>query len=435
MVQLSEFFISLGVKSSEKTIAALSGVRQGLGGIRDISLEAKAAILGAVYALERLMSSSANQGASLSNLTTFLGLSSGKQLQQWQYAAKQAKVSTEEFNSSLKSVYDKMTQMRLSKGAPEGINFMPGFDVNRAYNDVFYVLDQAKKLANSKTVDIPTQDFILKNFGLSENMVAAMRKGVFNDKNFKAAPFYSDSEIKKLNDVSILWDNLETKVEMFFGHFTAENGKGIVKNISDITTQVLKLSVAFEKLLENAHAFKLIKDSFSGWNTILDSINNRITGKKSQDEIQQQKANKRLLDTLQEEDKLRKSIQNKKKQEEQKNVNENFNFLSLKFNDLKSKFLNSFDNKFNGIDKLNAVNGNVITNYSDILSLFNKKNDFSVVPNLSSNNNPQNNVQNTTISPNLYFQHEGREYAAIQDSVSKAINDTWKQLSAQSQVT
>ena len=105
-------FVSLGVKGADKTIDAFAKVGTGIKNVATESLAAKAGIIGATYALEQFMSNAATRGTDLSNLSTYLGIST-KQLQQWQYAAQQAGESGEEFTSSLKSVYDKVAQMRL----------------------------------------------------------------------------------------------------------------------------------------------------------------------------------------------------------------------------------------------------------------------------------------------------------------------------------
>ena len=69
-----------------------------------------------------------------------------------------------------------------------------------------------------------------------------MRKGTFNQGNLQRAPTYSDKEIQNLTQVKVLWDNLETKVKMFFGHFTAKNGKQFIKDLSNLTDKVLGIS-------------------------------------------------------------------------------------------------------------------------------------------------------------------------------------------------
>jgi len=57
--QISELFVAIGVKGSEKTLSALANTRMSISSIASTSLEAKAAILGMAYALERLTTSAA----------------------------------------------------------------------------------------------------------------------------------------------------------------------------------------------------------------------------------------------------------------------------------------------------------------------------------------------------------------------------------------
>lgn len=257
-LNVGELFISLGVQGSEKTIGAITGVTQGMGGLASTSLEAKAAILGAMYGLERLMSASAQMGTGLTNFNALTGMST-RQLQQWQYAARQAGVSGEEMTGSLKSVQGAMTNMLLGKGAPAGLGMLAqkvGFDTSRA-RDTFYVMEQLQKFAKSAPADIGNN--VLKSFGIGEGTIAAMRRGVFNDKNFSKAPVFGEKEIASLDRGNIAWSNLGQKIEMAVGHFNAAHGEQLVNDISKIVDQVLKLTNALVKLSEQLKVFQVLE--------------------------------------------------------------------------------------------------------------------------------------------------------------------------------
>lgn len=272
-MNVGEFTVALGVKGADKTLGALTGVKQGMGEVTSMSLEAKAAIIGAVYALERLMSHSSQTGQGLSNFNALTGMST-KQLQQWQYAAQQAGESSEEFTSSLKSVYDKMSQMHAGKGRPEGLDLVArtvGFDTQRAEKDTFYAMEQLQKFMHSN-ISQDLKNMVGKSFGLSDTTMAAMYKGVFNQQNFDRAPLYGDKEIGQLSKVDVLWKNLGQKVEMAFGHFTAAHGAQLVGDLSKVTDQVFRMINAFERLSEKLQLFKWVGKAFEGWATIFGGV-------------------------------------------------------------------------------------------------------------------------------------------------------------------
>lgn len=423
-MNVAELFVSLGVKGSDKTIEAFAKVYTGIKNVATMSFEAKAAIIGATYALEQFMSSSAERGTELSNLSTYLGIST-KELQQWQYAAQQAGESGEEFTSSLKSVYDKVAQMRMGKQRPEGFAIFAqnvgGFDFEKAYHDIFYTLGKLQQFAKSN-VDTLVQNPVLKSFGLSENTIAAMRKGVFNQGNFNRTPLYSDKEIANLNKVKVLWDNLETKVAMFFGHFTAKNGTTMVKDLSILTDKVLLLTEAFVTLLEKLQVFKLLGEATSGWTKIFEAINGKPESK-------DQKTLDKIFPTI-----------------EKKSSDSVENFIPSIFNGVKSSISDSVENLKNSFSE-SLINTKLYqnpqleqsTDFKDILgNLFNflpNNQPNLITPPIPYNQNTSNQTQNTTINQNLNFQHEGKEYGKIQSSVNESIVLAWKQLSAQSRAT
>lgn len=119
-MNVGELFVNLGIKGSEKTVDALTNVKKGLSETKSISFEAKAAIVSMVYGLEKLMSMSAQAGNGLSNFNTLTGISA-QTIQQWQYAARQAGVAGEEVAGSFKSAQTAMTRMLMGEGAPKGM--------------------------------------------------------------------------------------------------------------------------------------------------------------------------------------------------------------------------------------------------------------------------------------------------------------------------
>lgn len=262
-MNIAELFVNLGIKGSEKTVGALTNVGKGLGEVKSMSLEAKAGILGAMYALERLVATSGAAGTGLTNFNAFTGLSA-RQLQQWQYAARQAGVTGEEFAGSVKSVQTAMTNMMMGKGAPEGLGLLAnkvGFDPKKA-RDTFYVLEQLQKFARTVPNDIGNA--VMKSFGLSEGTIAAMRRNSFSPELMARAPIYGDKEISTLDRANIAWSNLGNKIEMAVGHFNARHGLQLVKDISMVTDSVVKLAEALERTSEKFKVMETVGHAFEG---------------------------------------------------------------------------------------------------------------------------------------------------------------------------
>lgn len=274
-MNIGELFVNLGIKGAEKTVGALSNVGKNLGQVSTASLEAKAGVLALLYGLERMTAISGKAGTGLTNFAALTGLST-QNLQKWQYAARQAGESNEELTSSLEGVQNNMAKAIMGKGAPEGFGIVKnavGLDQNRL-RDTFYVMTQLQKAAQQLPKDLGNQ--VLKSFGLSEATIAAMRRGVFNEGNFKNAPEYSEKEIQALNRSNIAWSNLFTKIEMAFGKFNAAHGGQLVKDIDMIFKSVMKVVNSLERMAEKFKLFSVVSDMFQGLNILLGLVDTGV---------------------------------------------------------------------------------------------------------------------------------------------------------------
>lgn len=285
---IADLFVNLGIKGAEKTVGALTGIEKSLKGLGSMSLEAKAAILGAMYALERLFSRSGQAGTDLTNFSALLG-GSTKTLQQYQYAARQVGVSNQETENTFKSLQSTMTKLRMGEGAPKGyaqVAMLTGGitpqDVDRFMQNPELLLQKLQQYAQ-KEKRIGIRNEALKSFGLSDNMVAALSRNAFNPTTLQKAPTYSEKEISALDKANIAWSNLGTKIEMAIGHFNALHGGELVKDFTMLTDKVMKLTEAFLKLAETIHLFEGVGKVFEGLSLIFggatDTVNKLKTPK------------------------------------------------------------------------------------------------------------------------------------------------------------
>jgi len=280
LASIGEFFVNLGIKGSEKTLGALTSVKSGIKGLADTSLETKAAILATVYALERLMSSSAKTGTSIENFSALTGVS-GKTLQQYQYAASQVGISNEEMAGSFKSVQNVMTAMRFGKGAPEGMALLQGklganFDINRAKTDTEYMMKKLQEYANLEK-DVSQRNLVMKSFGVGEGVIAGMARNAFRPDVLTKAPVFSPKETAALDKVNAGFARLSNTVQMMVGHFTALHGGKLIQDLTTVTEQVFKLINAFMKLADAIHLFEGIAKVFDGWAKIFESLTGGVT--------------------------------------------------------------------------------------------------------------------------------------------------------------
>lgn len=281
---IGELFVSLGVKGSEKTVGAVAGVEKGMKNAASASLQAKAAIFGAMYALERLFSKSNEAGTALVNFNALTG-ESAQTLQRYQYAARQVGISNEETANTFKNLQSAMAKVQMGKGQPEGYGQVAiatggitAKDVDDFMKNPELLLQRLQRYAQiEKRVGVRNE--VLKSFGLSDNMIAGVSREAFRPEVMRKAPSYSDRELSALNQANIQWSNLATKIQMAVGHFNAMHGGALVRDISTLTTSVLALANAFIKFANSIKFFETLSQSVDGIASILNTLNVVLGGK------------------------------------------------------------------------------------------------------------------------------------------------------------
>lgn len=285
-MEIANLFINLGIKGDSKTVGALNSVQKGMKETASLSLEAKAAIIGAMYALERLFATSGKQGTDLTNFNALLGMST-QTLQKYQYAARQVGISNDEVSGTFKKLSDISTNILLGKGAPEGmariaqVTRMQVGELQQILSQaskgnaepLFKVLDQYSKAEK----DIGLRNKNLKDF-VSDNMISGMARNAFRPEILAKAPTYSDDEIAKLDKANIAWSNIGTKIEMAVGHFNAAHGGDLVKDFSELTDKVIKLAEALEHLAEKAKIFDLLNKVFGATTSAVEGTADLVEG-------------------------------------------------------------------------------------------------------------------------------------------------------------
>jgi hypothetical protein len=276
-MKIADLFVDLGVTGSEKSIGAIAGMRKGMDNLSSTSLEAKAAILGAMYALQRMFATSGQTGTQLNQFTQLVDTSADT-LQRYQWAAQQVGVANQEVAGTFLSIQDAMNKILLNEGAPRLIE-----QVRQLTEDFgeFNILDYQKtpeKLIQRLQAYVQRESNTgiareaAKGFGINDAMFAAMRQNAFRPDVLKRAPVYNDREIQSLHKADTAWKNLGTTIEMAFGRFNAKHGEQIVADIEKIVTSVKKLAESFVGFSEKIGLFEKLSKVFEGWKMIFDLI-------------------------------------------------------------------------------------------------------------------------------------------------------------------
>ena len=283
-MNIGELFVSLDIKDTDKAVKAASEVKNSLADVTTSGLAAKAGILGMVYALERLTDGSNRTGMSLMNYAAATGLSI-KNLQEWQFAASRAGVSGEEMKNTFVNLQKSMLTMAQGGGVPSGWGILSqrGHIDQSRIRDTEYVMKKLMDVARtSKDFDFINDK--LQSMGISMDMIAAARQGVFNDKNFRAAHqfSYSEGQAKQLQAIGVAWSDLYRQWEKGVGTLNAKHGLSIINDLKQISTELLRMVDLFAQLTEKLEILKLVGKAFEGWSLILKSINGDLSGLNSE---------------------------------------------------------------------------------------------------------------------------------------------------------
>lgn len=442
-MNIAELFVNLGIKGTDKTIGALANTQKGLKDVASTSLEAKVAIVGAMYALEQLFAASGQRGTDLTNFNAELGVST-KTLQQYQFAARQAGVSNTAVEGTFKSLQAAMTRTLMGEAPPAGLakvalklGDISKEDIARFQKNPELLIQTLQRYAQAEK-NIGLRNETLKSFGLGDDMIAAMSRGAFNQGALNKAPTYSDKEIAKLDQANIAWSNLGQTIEMAIGKFNAAHGGQLVNDITMLVPKVIELANSFVRLSEKMHLFELIGKSFEGWGIIFDKINHTIDALTKNDKLASlvtegtQVANRLVSGTetvvSTTGDLITGGVKGDKAQ---KDISENLKGFFAVLAEAWKESANSGvqDPALKAmLERQNVANGN--PNVSNVIQM-----PRAITPNAPATPSPGAPAQTINIDQNLNFQHDGKDHQKTSNDMKRAVKDAFRQMPAQAQGT
>ena len=288
MPSVGELFVSLGIKGGDKTLDTLGKTSDGMGKIRDLSFEAKAAIVAAAYALEKLFSASGQHALGLENLAA--GLDTSKRvLQEYEYVARQAGSSNEELASTFDALSRMSENIQIDPNAtPQGFAYMQGvlekagkafpwegkYSVNAAGahpEQWFQASQDYLKIEPDKQLGKKIVSGIIGN---SPALFKALSEGKFVPEEFAKGHYLSDKEIGANDQNRQRIENMKDALGTAFEKLEAKFGPALLKQLDEILPKFIQLVTAFSKLIADTPAVvKTLGMIFDGWKEIFDELN------------------------------------------------------------------------------------------------------------------------------------------------------------------
>lgn len=275
-VKLGELFVAITAKGTNAAKQGITGVKGALVGAAESANEAKFKILAAVFAMERMTAFSRNLGASLSEFAGFTGMSA-EQLQRWQWAGKQASVAAENMESSFKNVQKSMGE-QLDFGKPvagfsQFASKVQNLDTSKL-RDTEYMMKKLQEYAQLEP-DVTRANVVMQSFGLTEDVIAAMRQGAFTKERLAKAQIFSNKEIGVLQKMHATWGNIVHDFELGIGKMSTKFGPDFLDAINQISKAFLRL---IEVLIKLTTEYKVFEKMASAIDKIADTAN-IFTGK------------------------------------------------------------------------------------------------------------------------------------------------------------
>ncbi len=250
---VAELDVLLQVKGSAAANRALEGVDSGLKDIWSTSIATKAAILAAVYAVERLTTGAAKDGAELVALSTILQTTPAK-LQAVTLALQPFNVSAQEVSASLLSLQSAVAKMVFNKDAPAYFKLFTaavgGLDKDKLMgpDGPLYFLEKLHEF--SKMGQPLVMRELLEGMHISPNLFQALERLSPDKKldSLKGMNVLLNSQYTELDKVNAAWLKFGSDFDTVIKKLTANHGESLMKAIEAFIATVDALARGVEIL-------------------------------------------------------------------------------------------------------------------------------------------------------------------------------------------
>ena len=250
-MKVADLFVNIALKGADTVGKGLGFASKGMKDLVSTSLEAKVAVAGVIYGLERLTGWASQAGMDLTKFSTVTGLSA-QELQKWQYMANKYDVTAEEMSTTIRNLQNELVNIATGASSGEGFGRL-GIDITKA-KDAFDVFQQLTEKA--KTGNPAIMSNLMKSAGISDNMFQMMRMVNFERDKMSKNFGISDKEIDQLTRVNKQWKDFWYTLRSFGLHAVAKEGSLAVKELSESFKYLLRGIDYVTKLEKQFHGLK-----------------------------------------------------------------------------------------------------------------------------------------------------------------------------------
>lgn len=242
-MKVAELFVELGVKGSEKALNSVKQVGDFLTDVSAKGLAAKAAIIGAVYALERLTVSSGEYGAGISNLSTLTGVNDKyiMQLEEaYRWYGNLGDAAESAAQSTIRAASKIQQEMIIEGEPPRGL--MQAFSemnvqLQRAETDVPYLLEKMRGYVRKHAKDISPVVVNAFTEAFGEGFVVTARS-MDKDVSSLTRNIPSRGLVEKSAQIRRAWADFKKQFSLFELNLAGEYGAPVIKFLDEALAKV-----------------------------------------------------------------------------------------------------------------------------------------------------------------------------------------------------
>ncbi len=259
-MKVADLFVDITLKGGNKVADGLSGVKNWLTDITASGLAAKAAIIGAVYALERMTKASGQFGNDVKNLSVLTGIDTTK-IQQWAEYMRLGGASAEDAHQALLAA--SKTQAEIAKGNyPSGLGRILSVtqtNLQDVINNPLKFAEMVKKYIETSKEDISLINNAVESVGGTAGFITAVRRNPGKDIYNIKANIADENQIKKLAQVNQAWSDFEKTLSRFRDTLTADWGLPLINGLNKALEIAKELSQWLGKIFNTGSASGVLK--------------------------------------------------------------------------------------------------------------------------------------------------------------------------------
>ncbi len=254
-MKVADLFVDISLKGGNKVADGLSSVKNWLTDISAGAIAAKAAILAAAYAIERMTKASGQFGNDVKNLSALTGIDTTK-IQQWAEFMRRGGASAEDANAAL--LASSKTQAEIAKGnIPSGLGRILSVthsNLQDVMADPLKFADMVKQYIQTSNENISLINSAAESVGFTPGAITGSRRNHEDPYKIKNN-ISSGKEIEDLSKVYQAWSDFGRKFEKIRDMFTAKFSFPLISILEAALGVATALASALEKVIDVATKF------------------------------------------------------------------------------------------------------------------------------------------------------------------------------------